>query len=63
MLDDWKIPIFERHLTEAGFTFEKKGNFTARTIVMTVDAEAARMGDLAIAIRAANTEARAQGHG
>lgn len=55
-IDSWKLAIFQRHLTAAGYTVEKRpGLTTPDTLmlqVMTDDLEA-----LAKVVRAANTEA------
>jgi hypothetical protein len=36
VIDAWKLPIFERHLTQAGYTFKNAGPFTAGTLVLQV---------------------------
>lgn len=54
-IDDWKLPIFERHLSRSGYAYEKHPGLTADTltlIVLTEDAKA-----LEVVVRAANTEA------
>lgn len=54
-IDEWKLPIFDRHLTQAGFQFEKVGALTAGTLtlkVTTINLEA-----LGAAVKAANAEA------
>lgn len=54
-IDDWKLPIFDRHLSQAGYAYEKHPGLTADTltlIVVTDDAKA-----LEVVVRAANTEA------
>lgn len=55
VIDDWKLPIFERHLKQAGYTFENKGVFHAGTLVLrvsTTNVEAMRA-----VVSAANSEA------
>ena len=39
VIDAWKLPIFEKYLTEGGFTFENKGHFTPDTLTLTVQTE------------------------
>lgn len=58
-IDDWKLPIFDRHLSRAGYTYEKHPGLTADTmtlIVLTEDAKA-----LEGVVMAANTEAAGKG--
>ena len=57
-LDDWKLPIFDRRLTSAGYSYEKHPGLTNDTLTLTVitdDVEA-----LEKVVRAANTEAAAR---
>ena len=54
-IDAWKLPIFERRLKQAGYTFTNRGGLTADTLVLTVDTE--NMGALAAVVYAANNEA------
>lgn len=58
-IDDWKLPIFERHLKQSGYTFENKGPLVAGTLILHV------VTDNAVAlqevIKAANTEAARTG--
>jgi len=35
-LDAWKLPIFEKHLKKAGYTWENKGELTAGTLILRV---------------------------
>lgn len=35
-LDNWKIPVFKRHLSEAGYHFDEPVAFTSTTSVMKV---------------------------
>lgn len=41
VIDAWKLPIFKKHLTEAGFSFEEKGALTPGSLVLHVQAESA----------------------
>lgn len=38
-LDNWKLPVFRRRLTEAGFQYEDAGAFTGDTTVLTVQTD------------------------
>lgn len=58
-IDDWKLPIFERHLTQSGYTFKNVGNLTADTLVLHV--ETPNMVALGEVVKAANTEAARTG--
>lgn len=58
IIDNWKLPIFERHLTQAGYSFEKPGGpggFTEDTMVLMVDTE--NIEALHEVVKAANKEA------
>lgn len=35
-LDDWKLPIFKKHLDAAGYKYEEPVQFTAGTLVLKV---------------------------
>lgn len=62
VLDDWKLPIFERHLTQSGYKFQNVGRYPAagaEAIVLHVETENANA--LAIVVKAANTEAERTG--
>jgi hypothetical protein len=54
-VDDWKLPIFEAHLSGAGFTFTAGNGLTAGTRMLTVITD--DMAGLEIVVRAANAEA------
>lgn len=54
-IDNWKLPIFERHLSEAGYTFEKGKGLTADTMFLYVETEHGKA--LELVVRAANAEA------
>jgi hypothetical protein len=36
VLDNWKLPVFERHLTSAGYSFENKGQFSPDCLTLVV---------------------------
>lgn len=36
MIDKWKLPIFSRHLREAGFKYDTGAGVTAKTIMLKV---------------------------
>lgn len=36
-VDDWKLPIFRKRLTEAGYDYEDAGALTAGTTLLTVE--------------------------
>lgn len=36
-IDDWKLPIFERRLSEAGFAYEKGAGLTVGTLHLYVE--------------------------
>lgn len=59
LIDDWKLPIFERHLSQAGYAYEKVPGLTAGTLLLTVKTKnATALGEVA---RAANKEAARTG--
>lgn len=54
-IDEWKLPIFKRHLDAAGYEWVNAGNLTPDTLILTVmsnDKDA-----LEKVVRAANLEA------
>lgn len=53
-IEDWKRPIFERHLAQAGFQFTAETS-TSGTTVLKV--EATDLDALGLAVRAAKAEA------
>lgn len=55
-IDDWKMPIFERHLSGAGYVFKKGAGLTSGTLILTV--ETLSVKELEVVVRAANTEAK-----
>lgn len=55
-LDTWKIGIFDRHLTEAGFTYSVAGKISESITVLHVETE--NLLGLAPIVKAANAEAQ-----
>lgn len=39
VIDDWKFPTFKKHLTEAGYEFEKLTGFVPDTLHLQVDTD------------------------
>lgn len=58
-IDDWKLPIFGRHLSQSGYVFKNAGELCASTLLLQVETENAEA--LAGVINAANTEAAMTG--
>lgn len=54
-IDTWKLPIFDRRLTNAGYSYEKSPGLTADTLFLSVVFEDVKA--LETVIRAANAEA------
>lgn len=54
-IDEWKLPIFDRHLSMAGFEFENAGALTAGTLTLKVTTT--NLEALGRAVKAANAEA------
>ena len=54
-IDAWKLEIFERHLSQAGYAYEKSAGLTADTLMLCVETD--NMIALEGVLRAANTEA------
>lgn len=59
VIDEWKMPIFERRLKQAGYAFENAGLLTAGTLVLLVDTT--NLVALGEVVKAANTEAAQTG--
>lgn len=36
-VDDWKLPVFRKRLTEAGYIYTDAGSLTASTTLLTVE--------------------------
>lgn len=58
-IDDWKLPIFERHLSQAGYAFDNAGRIMAGTLLLRVDTE--NLVALSEVVKAANAEAAQTG--
>lgn len=58
-IDDWKLPIFERHFSQAGYAYEKGSGPTSGTLLLTVKTK--NVEALGIVVMAANTEAARTG--
>lgn len=58
-LDTWKLPIFERHLRTAGYTWEHAGALTDDSLVLTV--KTTNLQALAQVVLKANQEAARTG--
>ena len=58
-IDEWKLPIFERHLKQAGYSFENCGLFADTTLLLRVDTP--NLVALGEVIKAANAEAALTG--
>ena len=58
-IDEWKLPIFERHLQQSGYAFKNAGNFTAGALMLQV--ETTNLVALGEVVKAANTEAALTG--
>lgn len=58
-IDPWKLPIFERHLTQSGYTFENAGLLHKDALLLRVDTT--NVDALAAILKAANTEAARTG--
>lgn len=57
-IDDWKLPIFEKHLSEAGFTYTQSKGLTKKTLMLYVEsADLAAMAELEKVVRTANAAA------
>lgn len=54
-LDDWKLPIFKRHLAQSGYTHSEPVGLSAGTLLITV--ETPNPEALREVVLAANTEA------
>jgi hypothetical protein len=59
-LHDWKLPIFERHLSQAGYAYKKGAGLTADTFFLYVETDDAMA--LKKVVVAAQKEAAASRH-
>ena len=59
VIDRWKLPIFERHLSQVGYANENGAGLTADTLNLYVKTENSEA--LHDVVRAANTEAALTG--
>lgn len=41
-VDDWKLPVFRKKLTEAGFAYEDRGPITGDTTMLAVETDEVR---------------------
>lgn len=61
-IDNWKLPIFERHLTKAGYPHKWTPGLTKDTGLITIELErASQAATLHPIIKAANDEAARTG--
>jgi hypothetical protein len=58
-IDEWKLPIFERRLKQAGYQFKNAGLFTTGTLILQV--ETTNLEALGAVLKAANDEATQTG--
>ena len=58
-IDEWKLAIFERHLQQAGYSFENRGLLVADTLLLRVDTS--NLLALSVVLQAADTEAKMTG--
>ena len=58
-IDPWKLPIFERRLSQAGYAFKNAGLLTDGCLILKVDTENGEA--LMSVVKAANTEAAMTG--
>lgn len=58
-LDDWKLPIFKRHLEQAGYVFENRGLFAPGTLLLRIDTT--NLEALGEVLKNANAEAERTG--
>ena len=57
-IDNWKFPIFKRHLDEAGLSFKDESGLTEDSRLLTVETDVDSIGALQAVVVAANNEAR-----
>ena len=62
VIDNWKLPIFERHLTQAGYAYKWTPGLTEDTGVLSVEMERpSQAATLHPIVKAANDEAARTG--
>lgn len=59
VIDPWKVPIFDRHLTQSGYAFEDAGLLSPDAHLLRVDTT--NLQALALVVKAANAEAAKTG--
>ncbi len=59
VVDDYKLPVFRRRLSESGYQFEEMAGVTADTKTLTVQTE--NLSALADVVKAANRESKLVG--
>ncbi len=55
ILDDWKLPIFEKALDDAGFEYEQSPGITEGTLLITVETD--DLHALGLVVQKTNDEA------
>lgn len=63
VLDDWKLSVFRRRLTDAGFTYTDAGAFTGDTTTLHVQYEAEQLPELKRVLEEAQYECKQQKQG
>lgn len=58
-LDNWKFSIFERRLTQAGYSFKRTDGLTKDAMILTVETD--NLEALHEVLKSANTEAAQTG--
>ncbi len=58
-IDSWKLPIFERHLKQGGYTYQEGAGLTDDTRMLYVSTE--NLEALSVVVGAANIEAAKTG--
>lgn len=61
VLDDWKLPVFRKRLTEAGFEYTDAGGMTHDTTVLHVVIERSELEKLQRVLEEAHAECRRAG--
>lgn len=59
VIDPWKLPIFERHLTQSGYTFTNAGELHKDALLLRVDTSS--LEALGEVLKAASREAARTG--